>query len=114
MLWEPPLAEPRRTVEYKDELGLGQPASLRRCTIQSFSVGVRGPQLPRAGAEGVELSHPGWRYRPDCPRWGRSRHPLRVRVMQMQTRERRTWVEAWGRRRSLRLGAGACASKALW
>lgn len=45
---------------------------------------------------------------------GCSRHPLRVRVMQMQTHEGQARVGgAGGRRRSLRLGARVCASEAL-
>lgn len=67
----------------------------------------------RAGAEGEGLSHGGWRCRLDGLSWGRSRHLLRVPVMQMQTREGRAGVAGGGRRRSLRLGARVCASKAL-
>lgn len=44
---------------------------------------------------------------------GRSRHSLRVQVMQMQTHEGRAGVGVEGKPRSLRLGGRVCASEAL-
>lgn len=63
----------------------------------------------RTGVEGEGLSHRG-----GSRGWGgRSRHPLRGLVMQMQTREGRAGWGLEGRRRSLGLGERACASKSL-
>lgn len=90
-----PRAGPSRTAEYGDELAMGQWAPARRCTAQSFSVGVLGPLALGAGT-GVWLSHRRWRCRLDGPSGGRSRHPLRVRVMQMQTHEGRVGVGGAG------------------
>lgn len=108
---EQPRAGPIRTAEYGDELGRGQPAPRRRCTTQSLSVGVRGPQAPSArGRRGQGLSHCGWRCCLDGQSWGgggggRSRHPLRVPVMQMQTSQGRAGA---------RVGDGGGGGVSVW
>lgn len=44
---------------------------------------------------------------------GRTRHSLRVQMMQMQTHEGRAGVRVEGKPRSLHLGGRVCASEAL-